>query len=276
MPSYNASAWVGEAIDSILTQNYPSIELWVIDGGSTDGTVEWLSAAANRDKRLRWRSEPDRGAAEAVNKGLREARGTVIGWLNADDRYAPGAIGRAVERLDGPDEPVLVYGEALQIDEYGKALGPYPTRRPPINSLDFLESCFICQPTAFFRRSLTVTVGLLDESLQTAFDFEYWLRVFRGHHDRIAYLSALQAYSRWHPAALSARLRATVAVEALTILRRHLGRAPLHWALTYLLELNKNTPVDRVALIRFSKLVESLLTEADFLEYERALTGLFA
>ena len=271
MPCFNAIAWLEDAVTSVLSQDYTALELLVMDGGSTDGTLEWLNDAAKRDARLQVVSEPDSGPAAALNKGFRRARGVYVGWLNADDLYSEGAIGAAVARLQAMDEPILVYGEGVHIDANGSQLRDYATRPPPVAVQEFLNGCFICQPTVFFRRSLIFTAGLLDESLKTAFDFEYWIRVFLGYKARIAFVPRVQAYSRWHDKALSARLRSTVAVEALLILRRHLQKAPLHWALTYLLELSRSSNVDPNEVIRFSETIAEVVSPDDYAEYSTAL-----
>ena len=271
MPCLNAITWLEDAVKSVLSQDHKALELLVMDGGSTDGTLAWLNEASQSDARLQFISAPDSGPASALNEGFRRARGIYIGWLNADDLYAEGAVSRAVKRLQAADDPVLVYGQGVHIDAHGQPLREYATHRPPVAVQEFLNGCFVCQPTVFFRRSLLFTTGFLDESLKTAFDFEYWLRVFSGHGARIAFVPQVQAYSRWHDNALSARLRSTVAAEALLILQRHLHKAPLHWALTYLLELTRSAKIDPSEVAEFSKKIATLVTNEDYLEYSNTL-----
>ena len=273
MPCFNAIRWLDEAVSSVLTQDYEAFELLAIDGGSTDGTVAWLRDAGHRDARLKLLSESDNGPADAINKGLRRARGIYVGWLNADDRYADGAIGRAVHRLQKPDRPMLVYGEGIHIDGTGHSLGKYPTKPASVSVREFQNGCFICQPTAFFRRSSIITTGLLNDSLKTAFDFDYWLRMFLSHPARIAYIPEVQAYSRWHEDAISARLRSTVAYEAILILREHLNSAPLHWALSYLRELTQASNVDPVDVANFSKRIAKVVSSEDYVDYSKALNA---
>lgn len=247
MPSFNQATFIEEAVRSVLGQSYPAVELVVADGGSTDGTVELLAALAfEYPGRLRWCSEPDRGPAQAINKALKRVRGSLIGWLNSDDVYRPDAVQRAVEALNARPDWLMVYGAAEHMDEAGRVLDVYPTLPPPVAIESFQFGCFICQPSVFFRRSLYVLLGDLDESLQTAFDFDYWLRAFRHFPDRIGFVSAVQARSRLHAGCITRSMRRTIMLEGMQLLHRHLGYAGGHWLLNYLEErLSPNTgPAD--------------------------------
>lgn len=237
MPSLNQAGFIEAAIASVLGQDYRELELIVADGGSTDGTVSILKRLASRDRRLRWTSEPDRGPAQAVNKALASVNGTVVGWLNADDLYTPGAASRALNALEAQPHWLMVYGRADHVNEAGHPLGPYPTLPPSSPRETFADGCFICQPTVFFRRPLQVLLGRLDESLGCAFDFDWWLRAFRDFPERIGFVDALQAQSRLHEACITVRQRRRVTVESMRVIARHLGRAPAHWVMTYVEEL---------------------------------------
>jgi glycosyltransferase involved in cell wall biosynthesis len=238
MPSFNQAAFIGDAMASVLGQSYSRLELLVQDGGSSDGTLDILRRLASVDQRLRWVSASDAGAADAVNRAILRARGTVIGWLNSDDLYVPGAVQRAVAALHAHPAWLAVYGHGMHVDEAGDPLGAYPTRPLPQACVeDFLDGCFICQPTLFFRRSLYCLLGPLDADLRTAFDFEYWLRLFSLVPERIGFIDTVQAHSRLHPRAITGRMRRQVALEGMRVLSRHLRRAPVHWALTHLDEI---------------------------------------
>ena len=237
MPSLNQVAFIGSAIDSIQSQDYPHIELIVADGGSTDGTVELLSARQSDNPRLSWVTGKDSGPAQAVNTALSLIRGTVVGWLNSDDLYAPGAIQRAVTALQANQRWLMVYGQALHVDGSGGALHRYPTLEPSTPLVGFAQGCFICQPTVFTRRTMWKLLGPLDESLRTAFDFDYWLRAFAVFPARIGFVDAVQAYSRLHASCITVRMRRAVALEGMRVLAKHLGSAPKEWLLTYANEL---------------------------------------
>ncbi|MEO0377047.1 MAG: glycosyltransferase family 2 protein [Cyanobacteria bacterium P01_A01_bin.17] len=237
MPSFNQASFIERAINSILGQSYSPIELWVVDGASTDGTVELLMDLQKADTRLHVLSESDDGPADALNKGFQRARGTVIGWLNADDCYTLGAIARAVQYFMQYPHHLMVYGEGEHIDEAGSYLERYPTQ-PVSEGIDaMVDGCFICQPTVFFRRTFHILLGALDVQLKTAFDFEYWLRAFKYFPERIGYIEAVQAQSRLHDSCITRSQRRTVALEGMEVIARYLGQAPAHWLLTYREEL---------------------------------------
>jgi len=241
MPSLNQGRFIEAAIDSVLGQGYPNVELIVADGASTDDTVHRLARRAQTDRRLRWFSGPDTGPADALNKALTRVRGTIIGWLNADDLYAPGAIERAVNALEENSSWLMVYGHGEHIDIEGRVTGRYPTLPPQTPFLKFAEGCFICQPTVFFRRTMSVLLGSLDESLKTAFDFDYWLRAFSSFSaERIGFVDAVQASSRLHDECITLRSRRRVMLEGMQLLSDRLGVSPQHWVLTYADELSSS------------------------------------
>ncbi len=244
MPTLNQARFLCAAIDSVLRQDYPNIELIVADGGSSDGTIDLLKKRQAIDSRLRWFSQKDDGPAEAINAALAQVRGTVVGWLNSDDLYAPGAVTRAVDALQSHPTWLMVYGHGQHVDGDGKPLNYYPTLPPATPLGQFSEGCFICQPTVFFQRSMYLLLGKLDENLKTAFDFDYWLRAFLAFPERIGFVDVVQAYSRLHEDCITLRLRRTVALEGMQVLARHLGHVPMEWLLTYVEELLVMNPAD--------------------------------
>ena len=237
MPSFNQAEFLEASVASVLSQDYQNLELIVADGGSTDNSVALLQQMSAADKRLRWFSEPDNGPAEAINRALSRVRGVVIGWLNSDDLYTSGAISRAINALQAQPELLMLYGHGQHIDAAGQPLAHYPTRPPPQPLQSFALSCFICQPTVFFRRSMYVLLGPLDESLQTSFDFDYWFKAFSLFHSRIGFVNALQAYSRLHDSCITVSQRRAVVLEGVQLLARYLGKASVHWVLGYRDEL---------------------------------------
>lgn len=237
MPSFNQRGFIAEALDSVFSQDYPSVEVFVADGASTDGTPAYLAERSARDPRLRWLSEPDTGPAQALNRALSKARGTVIGWLNSDDMYTSGAISRAVAAFEANPEWLMAYGHGEHVDIDGKLIAPYPTQKPEGPLERFADGCFICQPTAFFLRSLPVLIGPIDESFRASFDFDYWVRAFSAFPERIGFVDAVQAKSRLHEGGITARQRRDVAIEGMRIATCICGHAPSHWFSTYCEEM---------------------------------------
>ena len=259
MPTFNQVGFINAAIDSVLKQDYPAIELIVADGGSTDGTLELLISRHALDKRLSWFSRQDNGPAEALNNALKRSRGTIIGWLNSDDLYAQGAISRAVNALQLDASLLMVYGLGQHVDGDGCYLNDYPTLPPSTLVEHFSEGCFICQPTVFFKRTMMILIGNLDETLKAAFDFDYWLRAFIVFQKRIGFVDSVQAYSRLHDDCITLRMRRTVAMEGMQVLARHLGSAPKEWFLTYVIELLAMQPTQQDVCDLKSDLTELLI-----------------
>lgn len=175
-PSLNQGRYIGATIASILGQDYPNLELWVIDGGSRDETLDVLRSHED-DPRLHWLSEPDHGQSDAINKGWARCRGAVLAWLNADDTYLPGAVATQVAALRRAPEAGAVYGDARYIDEAGRPLGRIAGR--PYTPLAVLRLELPAQPTVFLRRELVGRVGPLSLRRRYSMDTDYWARAIR-------------------------------------------------------------------------------------------------
>ena len=236
MPCLNPGRYLEEAIASVLMQP-ECLELVVVDGGSTDGSQTILRNHAARESRMRLLLGQDEGPADALNKAFRAARGTLIGWLNADDIYAEGALSRAVKALELNPEWLMVYGEGYELQSDSGSRLRYPTLPPQGGLKAFRSHCFICQPTVVFRRSMGIMLGPFDLSYRTAFDFEYWLRAFDAFPNRIGYLPHTQATTRIHEQTITSTQRSTVALEAIRLLARYFPAAPITRIQNYAIEL---------------------------------------
>jgi len=194
-PSYNQGRFLEATIRSVLEQDYPNIEYIIVDGASTDNSVEIIQRYA--DRLAWWVSEKDSGQSEAINKGLQRARGEFVAWLNSDDVYQPGAVAAAVAAFRSHPEAGLVYGDALSIDADGK---PFNIMRARQYSLvDLLSFNIICQPAAFMRRSVLEQVNYLDPTYHLLLDNLLWMKMARLAP--IVYVPQIWAAARYHEAA---------------------------------------------------------------------------
>jgi len=197
-PSYNQGQFMKENLLSVKSQDYPNIEHVVIDGGSTDGTVEILKRYEGTYK-MRWISEPDEGHADAVNKGFAMAQGEIIGWLNSDDVYFDrGTFIAVVEAFQKHPEADIIYGDVAYIWEDGTILRVQCV--PGFCYSRLLRGCFLEQPGVFFRRHV-VENHKLDKRLKVAIDYEYWLRI--GKQYRFVHIPRILAADRNHRGRIS-------------------------------------------------------------------------
>ncbi len=171
-PSFNQGNYIEETIASVLSQDYPHIEYMVVDGGSTDNTLNILRQYRGK---IRWISEKDNGQADAINKGVRMTKGEIVAWLNSDDIFLPGAIQKVAEYFDNHPDVQMIYGKAYFIDPAGKIVGRYPTE--PFNFERLASFNFVCQPSAFFRRETFYDVGGLNPELHYSLDYDLWIRI---------------------------------------------------------------------------------------------------
>ncbi len=172
-PSFNQAHFLEETILSVQTQDYPNLEHLIIDGGSTDGSVDVIRRYAQ--KLAYWISEPDRGQSHAINKGFARAKGEILSWVNSDDLLTPRAVSRAVAALAVHPEADFVYSDLNNKDEIkGRTT---VCRAWPIDHANLLaRGNIIPQPTVFMRRAMLDRVGILDEQLHMSMDYDLWLR----------------------------------------------------------------------------------------------------
>lgn len=230
-PSFNQGKYIRETIESVLNQNYPRIEYWVIDGGSTDETIDILKSFGDR---LHWISEPDGGQADAVNKGIQRAKGSIIGWLNSDDTYLEDAITHIVQFMNEHPEADMVYGEGYFIDTESRIVDRYNTEAFSRSRL--AEKCMICQPTAFFTKDIVCKAGLLDKKLDLCMDYELWMKI--SHTGNIMYMPRYLAASRMYTENKTLSRRTEVHREVCDTIYQYYGYVPLIWVYGYVQQLN--------------------------------------
>jgi len=182
-PSFNQAEFIERTILSVLDQNYPDLEYIVMDGGSTDGTVEILKKYADK---IIWRSEKDNGQSDAINKGLRMATGEIAAYLNSDDTYAPGTFEKVAKFFENPPagglEKKWVYGKCKIINtknrEIRKPLTAYKNLLLKNYSYPkLLSENFISQPATFWKREIHSELGFFNENEHYCMDYEFWLRL---------------------------------------------------------------------------------------------------
>jgi glycosyltransferase involved in cell wall biosynthesis len=197
-PSYNQGRFIARTLASVRDQTYAPIEHIVVDGGSTDETIDALRAHEGGGD-LRWTSEPDGGMYDALNKGFAGARGEVVAYLNSDDVYLPWAVETAVEALMADDGAGLVYGDALHVVEPDRQVRAY--LQPPFRRayLEYIGS--FAQPATFWRRSVWEAAGPFDPSLRIVGDLDFFLRATRSA--RVARVDEILAVMRIHSDAIT-------------------------------------------------------------------------
>jgi GT2 family glycosyltransferase len=211
-PSFNQAKYLEQTMRSVLDQNYPAIEYIVIDGASSDGSLEIIKKYA--DKLAWWISEKDGGQAEAINKGFARASGDVVGWLNSDDYYLPDTISAAVKVFEDNPDVVLVYGNMLAVDEHGKTFNTLKYKQLSLEDL----LCFqiIGQPAVFMRRSALQKTSGLDPSFHYLLDHLLWIQL--AQHGRILHVDQTWSAARYHTEAKNRAKAAEFGREAFRIL----------------------------------------------------------
>jgi glycosyltransferase involved in cell wall biosynthesis len=192
-PSFNQVNYLEDTILSVLEQDYSNIEYFVMDGGSTDGSVGIIERFV--DRLAGWVSEPDQGQTDAINKGFARSTGEIMAWLNSDDTYEPGAIGEAVTFLNQNPDVGLVYGDTNFIDADGKMIGKFNAQQTSLKRLQ-RGGVYIPQQATFWRADLWRQVGPLDPSFYFAMDYDLWVRLARV--TTIRYTPQLWANFRLH------------------------------------------------------------------------------
>jgi glycosyltransferase involved in cell wall biosynthesis len=199
-PSFNQAAFILEALQSTQMQDYASYEHLIIDGLSTDGTIDLLKnlSTTSQDSRVHWLSEKDRGQSEALNKGFRRAKGDIIGWLNSDDRYLPGCFAHIVRAFEQNPTVDIIYGDYRVVDESGSVIR---TKREIGFSkfiLRYHRVLYIPTTATFFRSRIFREDNWLEESLQYAMDLEFFIRLAAKGY-RFKHISEVLADFRLQP-----------------------------------------------------------------------------
>ena len=222
-PSFNQVAFLEETLASVAAQDYPDIEHIVVDGGSTDGSVEIIKR--HEDRLAWWVSEPDGGQAAALDKGFARATGELLGWINADDTILPGCVSAVADALSERPDALLAYGDNELIDEYSRSLGILNAR--PFDLAEMLRTCqnHVPQPGSLFRRTALEAAGPLDGRGYYYFDFDFVIAV--GLAGPVLRLNRLLATYRLHDESKSMSAPIRKAEDHLALVERVLARPDL-------------------------------------------------
>lgn len=219
IPSYNQAQFLEETIRSVLEQDYPNLEVMVIDGGSTDESAAVIKRYA--DRLAYWVSEKDKGQADAINKGWARVTGDIVTFLNSDDFYYPGTVRKVVDTFEANPDAGLVYGMANFIDAGGAVISR--TQHPDLDGQLFLdEMAGLPQPATFMRRAVIDKVGVLDPSFHFALDGEFFMRAVGNF--RAVRLTDVLATMRVHPASKSVGAGLGFAPEILRVAEKVIDR----------------------------------------------------
>lgn len=197
---------------SVLNQDYPHIEYIVIDGSSTDASVDIIKKYSSR--LAFWTSERDRGQADAINKGTARARGEIMAWLNSDDYYLPGTISAAAKVFKQNPDAVLIYGNMLAVDKNGQNTNTLKYQQLSLEDL----LCFqiIGQPAIFFRRDAFEKAGGLDTTFHFLLDHQFWIKI--AAQGKILHVNQTWSAARYHAEAKNRAKAAEFGREAFRIL----------------------------------------------------------
>lgn len=211
-PSYNQAKYLEQTILSVLHQEYSRIEYIVIDGASTDGSVDIIKKYAG--KLTHWESVKDKGQADAINKGFARATGEIIAWLNSDDYYLPGTVSAAVKVFEENPDVVLVYGNMLAVDENGQTFNTLTYKQLTLEDL----ICFqiIGQPAVFMRRSALQKTSGLDPAFHFLLDHLLWIQISK--YGKVLHVNQTWSAARYHAEAKNVAKAAEFGREAFRIL----------------------------------------------------------
>lgn len=223
IPSFNQGRYLDQALSSIFDQEL-AVEVFLLDGGSSDSTLEVIRKWENR--LAGWRSGPDKGQAAAINEGIGQGRAPFVCWLNSDDWFLPGGLSRLVDELEGAPDVPMVYGRTWNVvDATGKR---YPVWVESFSERRLALRCIISQPATLIRRKVWNAVGGVKVKLHMAMDYDLWWRIYRLAGEP-RFFDDYVAVNRVHADTKTNTQRARHYREAIAVVREHYGKVPLKW-----------------------------------------------
>ncbi len=223
VPTLNQGRYLDQALDSIFSQAIP-VEVYVLDGGSTDETQSVIDRWHHR--LAGWRSSPDGGQAAAINEGIALGRAPYVCWLNSDDWYLPEGLAQLIQALQERPRVAMVYGRTINYYEASQRMRTAMVF--PFNEWVMARLCLISQPGTLLRRSAWEALGGVDPGLHMAMDYDLWWRCYR-RFGKPCFLREFVAVNRVHGHTKTNSQRHLHYAEAMAVVRRHYGRVPLKW-----------------------------------------------
>jgi glycosyltransferase involved in cell wall biosynthesis len=223
VPSYNQGRYLDAALGSLFEQNLP-LEIYVLDGGSTDNSVDVIRKWESRLSG--WRSHRDHGQAAAINEGIALGKAPYVCWLNSDDWLLPQGLALLLTALEKHPEAPASYGRAWNVIE--KSGNRQPVWVEPFNERRLALRCIVSQPATLMRRSAWEAIGGVDEQLHMAMDYDLWWRLYKKFGP-LHFVDQFVAVNREHAETKTKTLRRRHYQEAMAVVRRHYGSVPLKW-----------------------------------------------
>jgi GT2 family glycosyltransferase len=271
-PSLRQGAFIDRTLASVHSQGV-RLEHVVADAGSLDGTVDLLRTWEKRSGgALRWWSAPDKGQSNAVNRAIAATSAPIIGWINSDDVYGPGALAAVLSHFHDHPDCEVVYGDAQHISADDAVIEPYPIE--DWNPARLRDTCFICQPALFFTRRLFERIGPLNESLHFCMDYEYWLRLARAGVVPQR-LRQVLAGSRLHQDTKTIGGRVKVHTEINDMMLAQLGTVPDLWIHHWAHAQADDWGIERGDTARFAQCI-ALLSLTAALRWNRVISPVVA
>ena len=224
-PSFNQGKYIEKTIQSVLGQDYPNLEYFVIDGGSTDETLEILK---KYNKQIKWISEKDHGQTDAINKGMRLTTGEIVGYLNSDDLLENNCLAKIVKFFVSNPEISWVTGKCHIINAKGDKSRSFVTEYKNIylKYMRFINTLYVLnyipQPATFWRRGVVHNIGLLDDFYHLSMDYDYWLRIFKKY--KLGYIDDYLAFFRVHETSKGNRMLNDQLQESYQISKKYTSR----------------------------------------------------
>jgi len=226
MPSYNQGQYIERSIRSIVEQDYEKIELIIVDGESTDDTLDTIRKYADTFPfKIKLISEKDRGQADAINKGLRIAKGEILAYLNSDDTYEQGAFRKIVDFFKHNPQEKFIYGIGHHISSDDTYIEDYLNAQTDRQGL--YRTCSICQPTAFWRKCMLQEIGFFSDDLHFALDYDYWIRT--SCKFKLNFIKEHLANTRMYPETKTLGHSLRVHNEILNVIKKNYGTVSEDW-----------------------------------------------